>query len=329
MIGESRAAPYSVLAIGGFAATALTIPRALCLFLAGCASLVGLAAGLAWGMCATPPPRPGGDATRRPGPAPRAKATGWRSSARPALARGACAGLGHPFREQPRLETGRWRHQVEGGLPQRHRLADPDVVYRTASSNRQRNSPTEGPVREVNCSARMRSSRLCSGSSNRVTLRSRCSRTSTSVTSRTSCESAIALTGRLLRVEHAEAHFGTGLQHRTAPAPQAEQRDQGQRHHVRTRPAKRDRAAGGEVSRRCCRPGWRPSPVADQFVQPQLAVEFDADVRGLPGLAQQGDLVVGQQSRRSRQIRSAPAFPTDAARRARRSRSAAAESSPR
>ncbi len=53
MIGESRAAPAcSVLAIGGFAAAALVeeqSPRVLYLFLAGCASLVGLAAGFGLG----------------------------------------------------------------------------------------------------------------------------------------------------------------------------------------------------------------------------------------------------------------------------------------
>src|SRR5690606_282018 len=50
---------------------------------------------------------------------------------------------------------------------------------------------------EVNCSASIRSSRLCSGSNSNVTVRSCDSRIMTSTTSRTSCESAVALTGRL------------------------------------------------------------------------------------------------------------------------------------
>src|SRR5690606_35408405 len=58
--------------------------------------------------------------------------------------------------------------------------------------------PPQGrPPQLVNCSASIRSSRLCSGSNSRVTVRSRDSRIVTSTTSRTSCESAAALTGRL------------------------------------------------------------------------------------------------------------------------------------
>ena len=49
----------------------------------------------------------------------------------------------------------------------------------------------------TNCSLRIRSSRLCSGSNNSVTVRSVDSRITTSTTSRVSCESAVTLTGRL------------------------------------------------------------------------------------------------------------------------------------
>src|SRR3546814_9159860 len=67
-------------------------------------------------------------------------------------------------------------------------------------------------VQLVNCSASIRSSRLCSGSNSSVTVRSRDSRIMTSTTSRTSCESAVALTGRLYgsstwkRISRSEEH---------------------------------------------------------------------------------------------------------------------------
>lgn len=56
---------------------------------------------------------------------------------------------------------------------------------------------TTGAVQTTNCSLRIRSSRLCSGSNSRVTVCVRDSWMVTSTTSRTSCESAVTLTGRL------------------------------------------------------------------------------------------------------------------------------------
>ncbi len=98
----------------------------------------------------------------------------------------------------------------------------------------------------------------------------------------------------LVRVEHLEADLGVGLEDRTAPATRAERGDRRQRDRVRAQ--RQDRTVRGKVVGGAAGRGRHHHPVADQLVQPRLAVEVDAHMRGLPRLAQQRDFVVGQRA---------------------------------
>src|SRR5690606_21767344 len=97
----------------------------------------------------------------------------------------------------------------------------------------------------TNCSARLRSSRLCSGSNSSVTVRSRDSRITTSTTSRVSCESAVTLTGRL---------YGSSTSKRTSVSA------------LRMAPRqRRGRNAAIGVSAIVCEPSGRIGPCAEKL----------------------------------------------------------------
>src|SRR5690606_5312039 len=97
----------------------------------------------------------------------------------------------------------------------------------------------------TNCSLRIRSSRLCSGSNNSVTVRSRDSRITTSTTSRVSWESAVTLTGRL---------YGSSTSNRTSVSA------------LRIAPRqRRGRNAAIGVSAMVCDPSGRIGPCAEKL----------------------------------------------------------------
>ncbi|SOO32573.1 hypothetical protein XAP6164_990009 [Xanthomonas phaseoli pv. phaseoli] len=98
----------------------------------------------------------------------------------------------------------------------------------------------------------------------------------------------------LVGVEHAEAHLGICLENGAAPAPRAIRRDRRQRQRMRAK--RQDRPVRGIVVRRAAGRRGHHHAIADQLGDAGLAVEIHAQMRGLPGLPQQRDLVVGQRA---------------------------------
>ena len=131
----------------------------------------------------------------------------------------------------------------------------------------------------ANCSFRMRSSRLCSGSNSRVSDTLRSSRISTLATSRISVKSADGADRALGALQHLEA-IRAVRQQRAAPAPRAEGADRRQRQHAGAE--RQDRAVGGEIVGGAAGGRRDQDAVADQLGQAHDAVDGMRELRRLP-----------------------------------------------
>ena len=146
-----------------------------------------------------------------------------------------------------------------------------------------------GPGHGRNCSRRMRSSRLCSGSNSSESVMSAACRIVTAATSRTSVESATALTGRFAGSRISKVTVALS-------GSRAPRQRRGRKALIGVRASNRAPIGmigpcAGQIVGRAAGRRRDQGAVARQLGQPLDIVDKNAQLRGLVGLAQQRHLV--------------------------------------